>query len=63
MCELEHLLSLLSFQEDTESQRNEWVLSWKRSRGKLDLLKTKEELISAAPILGVVGRLSRVRTH
>lgn len=56
MCELEHLLSLLSFQEDIESQRNEWVLSWKRSRGKLDLLKTKEELISAAPILGVVGQ-------
>lgn len=25
-------------------------------QGKLDLLKTKEELISAAPVLGVVGK-------
>lgn len=63
MSELEHLLSLLSFQEDIASQGNEWVLFWKESRGKLDLLKkTKEEQISAVLKRELWARLSGVKT-
>lgn len=33
VCELEHLLLLLSFQEDTASHGNEWASCWRGSRG------------------------------
>lgn len=39
VCELEHLLLLLSFQEDIASQGNEWASCWRGSRGRQSSLR------------------------
>lgn len=54
--ELEHLLSLLSFQEDTASQGNEWVWSWKESRGSWIFLRRQRRSWFQLLWGGICGR-------